>query len=232
VSIVSFWEGGLRGLGIIGAVIGGAIGVLLYIWEHNHGFLRRAARKLGKPRRRSSTAGDRVEPAVPDRMSYLSWLDIAAIGLPLGQAIGRWGNYFNQELYGRPTTLPWGLTVDAAYRLPQYAAEPDTTRFHPTFLYESVWCLAVFAVLLVVAVRLSERTLPGDIALLYLVLYPLGRSVIELQRPDAWMAGGLPVAQVVSLVVMAAASLAILWRHDVLRRRAPAATPAKPAASA
>ena len=220
ISIIAFWDGGLRGLGVIGAVIGGALGVWLYVWEHNHGYLRRAFGAFGKRRRRSAIE----EPSEPfwERLSFAEWADIAALALPIGQAIGRWGNYFNEELYGYPTTRPWGVPVAAAYRLPAFAALPADTRFHPAFLYESLWCIAVFLALAFAARRWSDRLFDGDLALLYLILYPLGRSLVELQRPDAWTAAGVPVAQIISLVVMAVSAVALLARHGAFSRRSPA----------
>jgi len=106
--------------------------------------------------------------------------DAVAPGLPLAQAIGRWGNYFNQELYGRPTDLPWALEVDPAFRRP--AAVAGDATFHPTFLYESLWN----AVLVVVLLRLDRRrTLPrGALILVYAVGYGLGRFLTELLRID------------------------------------------------
>ena len=106
--------------------------------------------------------------------------DAIAPGLPLAQAIGRWGNYFNQELYGRPTDLPWALEVDPAFRRP--AAVADATTFHPTFLYESLWNAALVLVL----VRLDRRrTLPrGALILVYAVGYGVGRFLVELLRID------------------------------------------------
>lgn len=107
--------------------------------------------------------------------------DAVAPGLPLAQAIGRWGNYFNQELYGRPTDLPWALEVDA--RTDRFRdVYPEATTFHPTFLYESLWN----AVLVVVLVRLDRRrVLPrGALILVYAVGYGLGRFLVELLRID------------------------------------------------
>lgn len=152
------------------------------------------------------------------KLNFPTWLDIAAPGLALGQAIGRWGNFFNQELYGYPTTVPWGIAIDQRFRLPQYANLPESTRFHPTFLYESIWNLVVFLILMYVARRFGERLLTGDVFLLYCVLYPLGRFFIEFQRPDAWLMGPLAAAQVLSLLILAAAILIMVYRH----RRRPA----------
>jgi phosphatidylglycerol:prolipoprotein diacylglycerol transferase len=145
------------------------------------------------------------------------WLDIAAVGLPLGQAIGRWGNYFNQELYGGPTTLPWGMPIDALNRLPEHAALPAAARFHPTFLYESLWDLLVFFVVMYVARHWTEDLNAGDVALTYLILYPLGRLLVEYQRPDAWVVGGVAMAQWISLALMLGAAAAIVARHGGLR---------------
>ena len=156
------------------------------------------------------------------KLRFPTWLDIAAPGLALGQAIGRWGNYFNQELYGYPTTVPWGISIDLPYRLPQYANLPESTRFHPTFLYESLWNLLAFVILLYVARRFGERLLAGDVFLVYCILYPLGRFFVEFQRPDAWMMGPLAAAQVISLLVIAAAAALLIYRH---RRRAPIPQP-------
>lgn len=106
--------------------------------------------------------------------------DAVAPGLPLAQAIGRWGNYFNQELYGRPTDLPWALEVDPAFRRP--ADVVDSNTFHPTFLYESLWN----ALLVLVIVRLDRRrVLPrGALILVYAVGYGIGRFLVELLRID------------------------------------------------
>ncbi len=106
--------------------------------------------------------------------------DAVAPGLPLAQAIGRWGNYFNQELYGGPTELPWALEVDPAFRRP--AEVVDSATFHPTFLYESLWNIGLVLLL----VRLDRRrTLPrGALILVYAVGYGVGRFLIELLRID------------------------------------------------
>ncbi len=106
-------------------------------------------------------------------------LDVVAPSLALAQAIGRWGNYFNQELFGRPTTVPWGLEVDPAHRPP--GLEQFAT-FHPTFLYEMVWNLALVCVLILIDRRRVLR--PGRIFALYLGGYFLGRLWVEALRSD------------------------------------------------
>lgn len=182
--IVSFWNGGLRGLGIGGAIVGGILAIFVYT-------------RFAKLR-------------------FAEWLDLAALGLPLGQAIGRWGNYFNQELYGYPTDLPWGVPIDYGYRLPAFADQPMDARFHPTFLYESLWCLLIFFLLAYVNRVWRHRLEHGDLAMMYLILYAGGRYVIELQRPDAWLVAGMPVAQLLAVASMVVAALIILWRHGLL----------------
>jgi len=110
-----------------------------------------------------------------------AFLDAAAPGLLLAQAIGRWGNYFNQELFGGPTTLPWGLQIDPTS--PNFpAGMPTDTLFHPTFLYESLWNLAGVAILLALDRKFSFRR--GRLFCLYAVYYTLGRVWIEAMRID------------------------------------------------
>ena len=113
-------------------------------------------------------------------------------GLILAQAIGRWGNFFNQEAYGYPTKLPWAMYIAGEYR-------------HPTFLYESIWNLGVFALLMYVFRR---KRFDGQIAALYLIGYSAGRFWIEALRTDSLMLGPLRVAQLIS-VLMAAAGVAL-----------------------
>ncbi|WP_051388787.1 prolipoprotein diacylglyceryl transferase [Arthrobacter sp. 35W] len=110
-----------------------------------------------------------------------SFIDAAAPGLLLAQAIGRWGNYFNQELFGGPTTLPWGLQVDPSNADFPQGLPPDTL-FHPTFLYESVWNLAGVAALLLLDRKFRFRR--GRLFALYAMIYTAGRVWIELLRID------------------------------------------------
>ena len=130
-----------------------------------------------------------------------TFLDCCMPGLALAQAVGRWGNYFNQELFGGPTSLPWALHVDPAYRPPGYE---DVETFQPTFLYESLWALAVFVLLGLLWGPLGRRFRPGAIVAAYLALYAIGRFAIEGLRIDpALEYGPLRVNQVVSLAVVA-----------------------------
>jgi phosphatidylglycerol---prolipoprotein diacylglyceryl transferase len=155
-----------------------------------------------------------------NRLSTLGWADLAVVGLALGQAVGRWGNFFNQELYGRPTDLPWAITIDPIYRLPDYV---QFEWFHPAFLYESLWSLMTFFVLYWLARRRSNRLLPGELMALYLIAYAIGRSLLELVRLDSravalfGLETGVAVATLVSLVIAFAAVAWILLRR-LMRR--------------
>lgn len=149
--------------------------------------------------------------------SVLHAMDAAAVGIPLAQAIGRWGNYFNQELFGTPTDLPWGLEIDPANRP---AAYPDAETFHPTFLYESLYNLAVVGVLLLLERRRSLK--PGSLMGTYLALYGLGRFLLELIRTDTtFRLLGLSRNAWVALLVSAAAGI---WLYRRERSDAPAGT--------
>ncbi len=154
------------------------------------------------------------------RISAIAWADLAVVGLALGQAIGRWGNFFNQELYGRPTDLPWAVTISPLHRLPEYV---DVARFHPAFLYESLWSLLTFFVLYYLARRQFEKLQIGDLFALYLVFYAVGRILVELVRLDSrtvHLAGvdlGLPVASLVSVIVALPMAALLIWRHLLSR---------------
>ncbi len=181
------WNGGL---GVYGAIVGGALGVLIFTW-----------RKKLRP---------------------LQWLDFAAPGMAIGQSIGRWGNFVNIELYGPPTTLPWGLRVPLMYRIPPYNDlfnYPETTLFHPTFLYESLLALALCLLLVWIAVRYSHKLREGDLLVGYLVGYAVIRFFTEMLRPDAWMVGTIAAAQLFALIFLIAGAAFLLVRHLWLPRR-------------
>lgn len=152
------------------------------------------------------------------KVPLLVYADAIALGLPLGQAVGRWANFINQELYGPPTTLPWGLRIDADHRIGPYrdlVAFPDTTRFHPLFLYESLWNLIGFALIFWIWRRYGDRLRDGDVLLMYLVWYPLGRFFIEFLRTDSWFFPGTPfnVVHVLSFAAIVGAALVLYRRH-------------------
>jgi phosphatidylglycerol:prolipoprotein diacylglycerol transferase len=144
----------------------------------------------------------------------LSWLDVGAVVVPLGQAIGRWGNFANEELYGKPTSLPWGLKIENPPV--QYAGH---TRFHPLFLYESLWSLITFCVLLWVWLRFRDRLKRGDVLLIYLILYPTARFFLEFLRIEVTLSGGINVSQAVSANAALISTLLLIYRHrDALAR--------------
>jgi len=152
------------GMGIYGGILGGILGLWIYT------------------RRRE-------EP----NLLFLKLLDAGALGLPLGQAIARWGNYFNQELYGLPTNLPWGIYIRPENRLLEVM---DFKYFHPLFLYESLWCLIIFIIIINII-----KVIPmgkGKIFAVYLGLYGLGRFFLEFLRLEAWTINGVNVAQMIS----------------------------------
>ena len=134
-------------------------------------------------------------------------LDAAAPALPLGQAIGRFGNWFNQELFGRPTDLAWGLEIDVAHRPSQFLGE---STFHPTFLYESLWNLGVVAVIIWVVPRVVPRLRLGTSFAVYVLCYTVGRLWIELMRIDpATRVFGARVNVWVSILVGVAALVVV-----------------------
>jgi phosphatidylglycerol:prolipoprotein diacylglycerol transferase len=151
------------------------------------------------------------------RLPLPRYLDIVAPSLPLGQAIGRWGNFFNEEAFGGPTALPWKLYISEVRRPPGLA---DQEYFHPTFLYESLWDLGVFAVLYVALRRRLERA-PGALFLAYVGLYSAGRFWVEALRTDSLMLGSIRVAQAASVlgVAIALAGLPLLLRRRAGRAR-------------
>lgn len=144
------------------------------------------------------------------KLPFLTWLDILAPALALGQAIGRWGNFFNQELYGAPTNLPWAIYIDPQHRLPGFE---NVAYYHPTFLYESLWDLGNMALLIWLSRRFKDRLKTGDVFLVYLIVYPLGRFLLEFLRLDSSQVAGINANQTLMLVVMLAASLVLGLRH-------------------
>ncbi len=153
------------------------------------------------------------------KQSFWHVLDVLVPSVALGQAIGRWGNFFNNEAFGLPTNLPWKLSIPFIYRPEIFA---NYQYFHPTFLYESLWNLSIF-VLLIVLFNSNQRGLfklpPGALSCLYLTLYSLGRLFIEGLRTDPLCLGGLPpsceggfrIAQLMSILLIALGSFGLWW---------------------
>jgi phosphatidylglycerol:prolipoprotein diacylglycerol transferase len=150
------------------------------------------------------------------KQSFWKWTDVIAPGLFVMQAVGRWGNFFNQELYGPPTTLPWGIAIDCQHRVAEYpcATYPfESTFFQPLFLYESVSGIIGAIALLWIARRWGARMRPGDLFLVFLVWYAAVRLMLETLRTGNWTFFGVPTAIVISSIVIVASILALLWRH-------------------
>ena len=150
------------------------------------------------------------------KLPFLVYLDGVGLGLLLGQAIGRIGNFINQELYGPPTTLPWGLRIDPAHRVSPYnnlSLYPESVRFQPLFLYELLWDALGFVVLLWISRRFEKRLRNGDLLLMYLIWAPIGRFFIELMRTDSWHFHGTPfniLHVLIAIVVISASGILVL----------------------
>lgn len=172
---LSIWKGGL---GIPGAVIGGAIALWIY------------SRKR--------------------KLSFGMWTDIIAPGLALAQAIGRIGNYLNQEVYGAPTDLPWAITIDRAHRLPEYI---EQATYHPLFAYEAIYNLINMAFLLWIGKKFAGKLRTGDIFLTYLIIYPVGRFFLEFLRLDPSPVAGVNINQTIMAVIAIAAAALLIFRH-------------------
>jgi phosphatidylglycerol:prolipoprotein diacylglycerol transferase len=170
------------GLGIPGAVIGGALALWFY------------TRKK--------------------KLSFASWVDIIAPGLALAQAVGRWGNFINQELYGAPSDLPWAIFIEPTRRLQEYI---DVAYYHPMFLYESIWNLLIMGFLLIIGRKYKDKLYRGDIFLGYLVLYPVGRFLLEFIRLDPSNVGGMNVNQTIMAVIAISAIILLLLKRTVLK---------------
>jgi phosphatidylglycerol:prolipoprotein diacylglycerol transferase len=199
--IFNFMNGGFRGLGIYGGLVGGILAVIVYSWIN--------------------------------KLDFVKYLDFMAPNVLLAQAIGRMGNFVNQELYGPPTNVPWAFHINPRFpcqvpdNLPQgiqicgvqqaltqqtldwYAANG----FHPTFFYEALWNLAMFALLTFVFTRYGDRFRKGDAVLLYFIAYPLGRFWVEMFRPDAWVMGNLATAQWIAIGCIVVSLLLLFLRH-------------------
>lgn len=152
-----------------------------------------------------------------NKISFWQLVDLVVPSLILGQAIGRWGNFFNSEAFGSPTDVPWKLYIPPANRPLEYI---DYDYFHPTFLYESVWNLGVFIILLFLffwGLKKRNRTKVGTLTFVYLIGYSIGRFWIEGLRTDSLMIGSLKIAQIISLVAIAIGILGLIWLY-ILKR--------------
>jgi phosphatidylglycerol---prolipoprotein diacylglyceryl transferase len=173
------------GLGIPGAIIGGAFALWLYCRNK--------------------------------KISFLGLTDTVIPGVALAQAIGRWGNFFNQELYGQPTSLPWKIYIDPAHRVPGFQ---NNDYFHPLFLYESLWNLLNMAILLWMGRRFEKWLKPGDLFYVYMIMYSIGRFSLDFLRLDASQVGGINFNQTFVIFVALAAGVMLFLNHRPRRANA------------
>lgn len=151
--------------------------------------------------------------------SALYWTDSVIVGVPVGQAIGRWGNWANQEAFGRPSHLPWAVEIDFARRPPRYFR---SEQFHPTFLYESILTLAIALALAWILLRFGDRAewRDGYALAAYLIMYGGARLIVEPMRTDSLYIGPWPAAYWFSIALIAAGSVVIVWRRSTRIERA------------
>ncbi len=198
IEIIKFWNGGFRGLGIFGGVLGGVLAIVIYTWRA--------------------------------KLNLLRWLDIPSPGVLVAQAIGRLGNRVNQELYGPPTDAAWAFHINPNFTCQEPAGSPmacgiperltedarqwyATNGFHPTFFYEMIWNIIGAGLLLFIGRRFKGWLRDGDIFLMYLIWYPVGRIWVEMFRPDAWVMGRLATAQWVSLIGIVIGVVGLIINH-------------------
>jgi phosphatidylglycerol:prolipoprotein diacylglycerol transferase len=148
-------------------------------------------------------------------ISVLIWADIIAPGLALAQAIGRWGNFFNQELYGGPTDLPWKLFIAPNKRLAEFQS---VEYYHPLFFYEFLWNLFNAGFLIWIGRRFKDRLFPGDLFLMYMVIYGVGRFLLEFLRLDPSPVAGLNVNQTLMGLIALFSALGLVARHRFFPR--------------
>ncbi|MCY4021101.1 MAG: prolipoprotein diacylglyceryl transferase [Chloroflexi bacterium] len=233
---IAIWSGGLS---IFGAIIGGVFGAYLYLsrW-HNRiinlfitiltpvFWLSQAATWLAESLMARVTGKDvsafryqRPVSSFPDDgMRLAPWMDVAGVAIPVGQAIGRFANYVNQELYGAPTTLPWGIQIPRDARVAPYESlidYPSDTLFHPLWAYEALWSLVAFYVLWRIYHQYRDRLLSGDVLLLYIAQYSFVRFLLEFLRVEIATIGasGINSSQTITLIAFLASVALLLYRH-------------------
>ncbi|MBI3751816.1 MAG: prolipoprotein diacylglyceryl transferase [Chloroflexi bacterium] len=150
------------------------------------------------------------------RLDLWTWFDIGAPAIFVMQALGRWGNFFNQELYGPPTSLPWGIAIDCAHRVAAYPCETfplATTHFTPLFLYESVSGFAGAAFLMWLASKPRPRLRRGDLLPIMFIWYSIVRFLLEFLRTGNWRLDGIPTAQLFSIGFIVVSLGVLAYRH-------------------
>ena len=146
------------------------------------------------------------------KLSFWQWADFIAPGLLIGQSIGRWGNFVNQEVYGRPSNLPWAITIDPQYRITGFEF---VEKYHPLFLYESLLNLVGAGVLLWIDRKFKDKLFKGDIFFGYLIWYSTVRFFLEFLRLDPSPVNGININQTSMLVVGVLAAIILVLRHTV-----------------
>lgn len=147
--------------------------------------------------------------SIKKKLDFWRIVDLLAIVTPMGQALGRWGNFFNQEAFGPPTSLPWKIYIEPKHRLFSYLTEKY---YHPTFLYESLWDFAVFALLLYLSRRIKKS---GIVFAIYLGSYSFGRFFIEYLRLDSEYIFSWRLNQLISLAVFVSAAVIFQRRSKI-----------------
>lgn len=146
------------------------------------------------------------------KLNFWQWADFIAPGLLIGQAVGRWGNFINQEVYGRPTDLPWAITIDPRYRI---AGFEHVEKYHPLFLYESLLTLAGALILIWIDQKYRDKLYKGDIFFGYLIWYSTTRFFLEFLRLDPSPVNGINVNQTSMLVIGVLALIILILRHTI-----------------
>lgn len=183
--ILAIWKGGL---GIYGAILGGLVGAGIFV--------------------RISLGSGKQRKIYMEKFNGL--LDVVSLGLPLSQAVGRLGNFVNQEIYGSPTDLPWGVFIEEDKRLLGYE---NYEYFHPLFLYEALWNVVGFIILYKMMRKNTLMMGKGNYFIFYLFWYGLGRAVLEPMRLRYWSVWGMPTASVIGICIMMIALLIINKRR-------------------
>jgi phosphatidylglycerol:prolipoprotein diacylglycerol transferase len=233
---IAIWSGGLS---IFGAIIGGGLGAWLYLGKWHNTVVKvfnailipfiwlsqfvswLVQMIIGR------VTGEEVEPFAyehpptefPDAgIRMAPWLDIAAVAIPIAQAIGRIANYINQELYGIPTSLPWGIEIPSSMRVAPYKSGvdfPADTLFHPIWAYEAIWSLVAFYVLWRIYNQYRDRLLTGDMFLMYIAQYSFIRFLLEFLRVEVAVIGnsGINSSQAITVVAFVVSVALLIYRH-------------------
>ena len=233
---IAIWNGGLS---IFGGIIGGALGVYLYL-SHWHNrvvngltilltpilwliqFVSWLIKRLAGLLTDKDVASFRYQRPLSDfpnkGLRLTPWMDIAGVSIPIAQAIGRFANYVNQELYGSLTTLPWGIQIPRGARVAPYESMidyPADSLFHPLWAYESIWSLIAFYVLWRIYHQYRGRLLSGDIFLLYVLQYSFVRFLLEFLRVEIAVIGDSNInsSQTITLLAFVVSLAALIYRH-------------------